>query len=88
VHQTFALPVKSFITSLSKQSPVRAVLKAAEVIIIDEMSMLTSGTLNLVLNRLMQVHGCRDFESTLAKVSSLLVRVAWDSWLRVRWGTG
>jgi hypothetical protein len=45
-----------------------ATLKAADVIIIDEFSMLTKETLYLIFLRIMAVHGVRTAEALLQKV--------------------
>lgn len=71
VHHLFHLPTWG--RYLAHMSPLaadakHATLKAADVIIIDEFSMLTKETLYLIFLRLMAVHGVRTAEALLQKV--------------------
>lgn len=74
VHDNFVIPVSGWFRTIPLHSPTRIVLTTANVFVIDEMSMLKTETLNLVLNRLMQLRGFATVEALLASVLILLVR--------------
>lgn len=73
VHNNFVIPTKGFIGTLRHDNVMRDVMKQADVFFIDEMSMMTSDLLGNVLNRLMQIKGCRSITALLEKVLIVLV---------------
>ena len=73
VHENFVIPAKGYLRQLRHDNVKRDIMKQAEVFFIDEFSMMTSQTLGNVLNRLMQVKGCRSIHDLLDKVLIVLV---------------
>ena len=73
VHNSFVIPTKGFIRQLRHDNVMRDVMKQSDVFFIDEMSMMTADTLSNVLNRLMQIKGCRSIKSLLEKILLILV---------------
>jgi hypothetical protein len=72
-HNTFGIPVRGFMKHLHAAHPMRGVLNAAQVIFIDEMSMMTIDVLQNILMQLMRVRGCTSVADVLKKVLIVLV---------------
>ena len=74
VHRNFCLPVGSRpMRGLNATHPVRAVLKEAQVIFIDEMSMMSKDNFDSVILRLQQVHNLASPDEVFEKLLIVLV---------------
>lgn len=73
VHATFAIPVKNFLSPISPTHPNFSKLRDANVIIIDECSMMTAPLLSAILHRLTQVTESADYTVALRSKLVLLV---------------
>jgi Cdc6-like AAA superfamily ATPase len=74
IHSAFNIPLEGmYLGSMRRYDAVFQRLKNAEVIIIDEMSMLSAPILNLVLFRLQQCGGYRDVPTMLQDKLIILV---------------
>jgi ATP-dependent exoDNAse (exonuclease V) alpha subunit len=74
VHSAFNIPLDGmYLGSLQQYDATFQRLKQAEIVIIDEMSMLSAPILNLVLFRLQQCGGYRDVQSMLKEKLIVLV---------------
>jgi hypothetical protein len=74
VHSAFCIPLNGmYLGGLQSYDPKFQRLKKAEIIIIDEMSMLSSTTFGLVLFRLQQCGGFRDVATMLKHKLIVLV---------------
>jgi primosomal protein N' len=74
VHKAFSIPLNGmYLASLRSYDPLYQQLKEAEVILIDEMSMLSAPLLNLVLFRLQQCGGFSDVRTMLQHKLIVLV---------------
>lgn len=74
VHSAFNIPLEGmYLGSMRRFDPLYLRLKAAEVIVIDEMSMLSAPVLNLILFRLQQCGGYKDIPTMLQHKLVVLV---------------
>jgi ATP-dependent exoDNAse (exonuclease V) alpha subunit len=74
VHSALAIPLEgSYFPSLSVLSPKRRNIEAADVIIIDEMSMMSRQVFQFVLYRLVQCMGVSDWDGILQNKLIILV---------------
>ena len=73
VHSTFTIPIRGPVPHIHAASKIRPVLEKAEVLFIDEMSMLTADVIDNIMTQLRRIHRVPTNEEVLKKVTIIFV---------------